>query len=183
MSVITCLNDCATNIPDVSFADCNPEINLSQIAKIYLAKPVAASFSDWTQASEWATRISTTDDTDDAIRPLTVIGDKPLPETGTKTISGGRIVTTDKKHTINFDIDESNATNHDFARGASKCTKSVKFWYETIGGKLFGGNDGIDGTFAIDMTLSRTEGDIILYPGTLKWTSQDLEERCDSPIA
>ena len=61
--------------------------------------------------------------------------------------------------------------------------KQVKFWYETIGGLLFGGNSGIDGTFAIDMTLSKTEGDIILYPGTLKWSATDIEERTTSPIA
>lgn len=180
--IITCAEDCEFNIPAVSFAECNPEINLSQIAKLHIAQPDAADFTDWTQAAEWTTRISDTSTDVDAIRSLTVIADKPLPETGSKTISGGRIVTTDKKHTINFEIDESNATNHEFARGG-KCMKQVKFWYETIGGKLFGGNKGIKATFAVDMTLSRAEGDIILYPGTLKWSSQDLEERTTSPIA
>ncbi len=179
---ITCAEDCEFDIPEVSFAECNPEINLSQIAKIYIAQPDATSFSDWTQAAEWTDRISNTSIDPDAIRPLTVVADKPVPETGTKTISGGRIVTTDKKHTINFEIDESNATNHEFAR-SGKCMKQVKFWYETIGGKLFGGNAGIEATFAVDMSLSRAEGDIILYPGTLKWSSQDLEERTTSPIA
>lgn len=179
---IVCTDDCDFEIPEVSFAECNPEINLSQIAKIYIAQPDAAVFTDWTAAGEWTTRISDTATGADNIRPLTVVGDKPLPETTSKTISGGRIVTTDKKHTINFEIDESNATNHEFVRGG-KCMKQVKFWYETIGGLLFGGNSGIDGTFAIDMTLSKTEGDIILYPGTLKWSATDIEERTTSPIA
>lgn len=179
---VTCTEDCQFEIPAVAFADCNPEVNLSQIAKIYIAQPDAADFADWTAPGEWATRISLTATGADNIRPLTVIGDKPVPETTEKTISGNRIVPTDKKHTINFDIDESNATNHDFVRGG-KCVKQVKFWYETIGGKLFGGNAGIDGTFKIDMTLSRTGGDIIIYPGTLKWSSTDTEEMTDSPIA
>lgn len=178
---IVCLDDCSFDIPAVSFADCNPEVNLSQIAKIYMAQPDAAGFTDWTLAGEWVSRISS-DSTDvDAIRAITVIADKPIPETTSKTISGNRIVVTDKKHTINFDVDESNVTNHEFARGG-KCIRQVKMWYETIGGLLFGGNSGIDATFTIDMNLSRSEGDIILYQGNLKWSSTDLEERTTSPI-
>jgi hypothetical protein len=179
---ITCAEDCSAEIPEVLFADCNPEINLSQIAKIYIAQPTAADFADWTSPTEWTARLSASAQDTDSIRPLTVIGDKPLPEKSEKTISGNRIVTTDKKHTLNFDIDETNATNHEFVRNG-KCMKKVKFWYETIGGLLFGGNSGIQGTFAIDMALSRGEGDIILYPGTIKWTGVDVEERCTSPIA
>lgn len=179
---VTCTEDCEFEIPAVSFAECNPEINLSQIAKIYIAQPDAADFSAWDVVTEWTARLSDTATGADSIRPLTVIADKPLPEKTSKTISGNRIIDTDKKHTINFDIDETNATNHDFARGG-KCVKRVKFWYETIGGQLFGGNAGIEGTFSIDMSLSRTEGDIILYQGTLKWSSTDLEERTTSPIA
>lgn len=179
---IQCTDDCDFDIPAVSFAECNPEINLSQIAKIYIMQPDAADFADFTNVTEWTARLSQTSTDVDAIRTLTVVGDKPLPETTEKTISGNRIVPTDKKHTINFDIDESNATNHEFVRG-TKCVKQVKFLYETIGGLLFGGNSGIAGTMKVDMTLSRTEGDIVLYPGTLKWSSTDLEERTTSPIA
>ena len=182
MSVVTCLEDCDFNLPATSFAECNPEVNLSQIAKIYVAKPEAASFSDPYDITEWNTRLSETANDADSIRPLTVIGDKPLPEKTEKTISGNRIVVTDKKHTLNFDIDESNAINHEFVRG-SKCIKSVKFWYETIGGKLFGGPDGINGTIAVDMTLGRADGDIILYQGTLKWSDTNTEEMGDSPLA
>lgn len=180
---IACGEDCDFNLPATSFAECNPEVNKSQIAKIYLAKAGAADFTDVTDITEWNTRLTETGIAADDIRPITVIGDKPLPEKTEKEISGGRTVVTDKKHTINFDIDETNATNHDFMRGASKCVKSVKFWYETIGGKLYGGNTGISGTLSIDMSHSRTTGDITLYQGTLKWTSDDTEERCDSPLA
>ena len=179
---IVCTNDCEFEIPAVSFASCNPEINLSQIAKIYLAQPDAANFTAWDEATEWVTRISDSATDANSIRPITVVGEKPLPSVTEKTISGNRIVPTDKKHVINFEIDESNATNHEFARGG-KCVKQVKFWYETIGGLLFGGNTGIDGTFAIDMSLPKGEGDIIVYPGSLKWSSTNLEERCTSPIA
>lgn len=180
---ITCPADCEDlDIPSVLFTECDPETNLSQIAKIYLAKSDAADFSDWTVVTEWNTRLSSTATDPDTIRPITVIGDKPLPEVTEKTISGGRIVVTGGKQVINFDIDETNATNHEFARG-TKCVRQVKFWFETIDGVLFGGNTGISGTLNVNMVLSRTEGDIILYPGTLKWNSADVPERTTSPIA
>lgn len=181
-TLVICPDDCDFSLPPVSFGECNPEVNLSQIAKIYLAKPQASAFTDVTDINEWNARLSETDTGANAIRPIIVIGDKPLPEKTERTISGGRTVVTDKKHVVNFDIDETNAQNHDFVRN-TKCIKSVKFWYETIGGLLFGGNTGINGTLEVDMALSRTEGDIIVYPGTLRWSSRDLENRDTSPLA
>jgi len=182
LSLITCGEDCDYDLPAVSFADCDPETNLSQISKIRIAKKTAADFSDWTQASEWATRISATSTDPDAIRELSVIGDKPKPETTKKGISGGREIVAAKKHTLNVEIDESNAINHEFVRG-TKCIKTVKFWYGTIGGLLFGGNTGITAQLELDMTLGRNDGDIVVYQGTLIWSKIDLEERCTDPVA
>lgn len=180
---IQCADNCEDlDIPSVSFLDCDPEINLSQIAKIYQAKTTAASFSDWTSPTEWTARLNDTSTDVDAIRTLRVIGELPLPSKTEKTISGGRIVTTDSKNQVNFEIDETNATNHEFVRGM-KCVKRGKFWFETIGGLLFGGNEGIEASITVDMVLSKTEGDIILYPGSLKWSSTDVLERTPSPIA
>lgn len=179
---VSCAEDCEFELPRVKFAECDPEINLSQISDIYAAQPDAASLSDWTDPAVWAARLSETSTDADAIRPIKVVGDKPKPETQTKIISGKRKIVTDKNHVINFEIDESNIHNHYFARGV-KCIKKLKIWYGTIGGLLFGGNDGIEATFEIDMTLSRTEGDIVLYAGTLSWSTTELEERIDSPIA
>lgn len=182
LSLVICEADCDFNLPEVSFASCNPEVNESQIEKLYIAKPTAADFSDWTTATEWTNRLSQTANDADSIREYTVVGDKPLPEKTSKVISGGRTVNVGKKHTINFDIDESNAINHDAVRN-HKCIVEVKFWYQTKSGHLFGGNTGITASMEVDMTLGRGDGDIILYPGTLKWDSLDLEERTTSPIA
>lgn len=181
-SLINCGNDCDADLPEVSFATCDPEVNESQISKLRIAKKSAADFADWTQAAEWGTRISANSTDPDAIRELNVVADKPKPEATKKTISGNREIVTGKKHTINFDIDESNAINHEFVRG-TKCVKTVKAWYGTIGGLLFGGNSGIAAQMEVDMTLGRNQGDIILYQGTLTWNAMDLEERCTDPVA
>ena len=182
MSLITCGSDCDPDLPAVSFADCDPVTNESQIKEIRLGKKTATDFSNWDQLSEWTTRLSQTDTSDDALRPIKVVADKPKPETTKKTISGNREIVTAKKHTINFDIDESNLINHNFVRG-TKCIDTVKFWYVTLSNKLFGGNTGITATLEVDMTLSRNQGDIQMYQGTLTWYSKDLEEMCDDPVA
>lgn len=65
----------------------------------------------------------------------------------------------------------------------TKCIKTVKFWYGTIGGLLFGGNTGITAQLELDMTLGRNDGDIVVYQGTLIWSKIDLEERCTDPVA
>lgn len=182
LSIITCGTGCDFELPAVDFDECDPEVNESQIQKIYVAKTTASDLSDWTSAVAWAARLSQTDTGANAIREFTVIGDKPLPSSTEKEISGGRKIQTNKQHVINFDIDETNATNHDAVRNA-KCITQVKVWYQTKSGHLFGGNAGIEASLNIDMTLSRTSGDYILYQGTLKWESKDTEERIVSPIA
>ncbi len=180
-ATVQCNEDCDFDIPAVKFADCNPEVNESQVSDLYLSQTDADDFNDWTQATEWGDRISPDATDKNSIRNLKVVGDKPKPETQSRTISGKRVVVTGKNHVLNFDIDETNAINHEFVRG-SKCIKQVKMHYGTIGGLLFGGNTGIKATMEVDMTLSRTDGDIVLYQGTLKWSSLDTEERCPSPL-
>jgi hypothetical protein len=182
LSIITCGEDCDFDLPAVLFADCDPETNESQIVKIYEAKANAADLSDWSDPAAWAARLDQSSTDPDAIREYTVIGDKPKPEATKRKISGGRTVITGKKHVVNFDVDESNATNHDAVRG-HKCIDQVKFWYQTKSGHLFGGNSGITASMEIDMVLGRAEDDIIIYPGSMAWDSRDLEERIVSPIA
>lgn len=185
LSAIVCESgDCGSDpLPPFSFSDCEPEINESQIAAIYMtADSDDNEFTDWTAAGEWTTRIDNTDTDPNKIRKVTVIGDKPLPEKTEKTISGLRKIVTNKKHTLNFDIDESNQIIHDAVRKIGKCIKKVRFWYVTVSGIAFGGNEGISGTINIDMNLSRAEGDLILYSGTLQWQSNELEERCVFPL-
>jgi hypothetical protein len=178
-----CNQQCGSFIlPDVNFEDCNPEIHESQIEKIYVCSDLEAPLNDWNDASEWATRLAQTAGTATSIRELTVIGDMPLPEKTEKVISGGRKVQVNKDRTINFDIDELNDINYDAAISL-QCAKKVKIWFQTRSGHLFGGNEGIDADLDLDLFLSRAEGDIQLFQGTLKWKSDFAPRRIVSPIA
>lgn len=183
MATITCPTDCTALLPVVEFDQCAPKINLSEITKIYVGKPSVSAFTDWKLATEWTTRISETDVANaDAIRPLTVIADKPAPANVIKDISNGRKIAVRKDHTINITIDDVSDKNYEFMR-STECGGQVKFWYETKGGYLYGGNEGIDGTIVLDDVLNRGNDEIETLAGTLTWSSKFSPERTLSPIA
>lgn len=180
-----CELGCDAELPLVDFDDCNPEVSLSEIRKVYVGKAISAPFTDWTDPSEWAARLSETSTTgDDYIRPLTVIGDLPAATNREKVISNDRRVVTGKDRTINFEIDESTDANYDFLRQL-ECGVTVKrkVWFETMGNKLFGGNYGIDMYLTGNIVLDRgTDGiERYLFIGT--WQSKFSPERTISPIA
>lgn len=173
---------CTTEVlPETDFNFCAPEIDLSEIQRVFIAKVGAAPFDDWTQAGEWNTRMSETDTTIDAIRPFTVIGDKPIPTKQVKDISGGRKRNTRKDHVVNFTVDDVSDANHAFLQAVEN-GKNFRMWYETAGGKMFGGNSGILCEVSGDMALNRGNGEIAGYQYIATWAKNTTEDRCDSPI-
>jgi hypothetical protein len=190
---IVCPDDCVTGLPVVSFLDCLPEVSASEINKIFLALSTAASFTDVSSPTEWAKRLSMTNTVPvttptnttvvgDLIRPLTVIADKPAPGSSVKDISNGRQVTLFKTHVINITIDDFSKENADFQR-ALECGGLFKMWYQTKGGLLFGGNDGILVKINLDMVLGRGDTEVATISGTATWKSKFTEEFTESPLA
>jgi hypothetical protein len=164
MPTPTCAENCDFTLPVVQFDDCAPEVVYSEIRRIFLAKKAAAPFSNWLNATEWLARMSQTSTTgNDYIRPLTVIGDKPAAADVVKEISNGRRVVIGKDHTINFSIDDVSQANYDFMRGL-ECGGEFRLWYETEGGFIYGGNEGI----VVRLTIT--------------WRSKFSPERGISPI-
>lgn len=164
----------------VDFDFCDPEVEASEIGRIFIRRENSVDFTDWTQAEEWNTRVSEDSTDPDAIRALTVIGDKPLPAATKKVISGGRNIVSRKEHTINITIDEVTAANHGLMQGTETGIR-VKANYEA-GKFMFGGNQSISGLLQLDMVLARGLGEIMVYQGTFTWVSPHTEDRCLSPI-
>lgn len=177
-----CPANCATSLPVVKFDVCAPNANLSEIEKIFVTKPIAEPFTDWKLAGEWTTRISEVSTTgDDIIRPLTVIGDKPAPSNVVKEISNGRKINVRKDHTLNITIDDVSTENYEFMR-TLECGGQVKIWYQTSGGFLYGGNDGIDATMVLDDVLNRGRDETETLTGSITWSSKFSPDRTLSPI-
>lgn len=170
---------CTDPIPAVSFTDC-PDVLRSEIVRVFIGKPGYA-FNDWTDAAEWAARLSDTWQDPTAIRELKVIGDKPAPDTTKITISDRRQVVVNKAHTLNFEIDEVNDTNYELVN-ALECNGSVNMWYMTIDNKMYGGNDGIQAQLELNDVLDRGNEAIDKLIGVATWNNKFSPARIDSPV-
>lgn len=171
----------AETLPVTDFDFCEPEVALSEIQRVFLAKVAADPFTDWTQSGEWTERVSETSLDRNAIRAFTVIGDKPLPTKQTREISGGRRRHVRKTHIINFTVDDVTNDNHAFLQQVEN-GQNFRMWYETAGGYMFGGNEGILCEVSGDMQLNRGQGEIKVYNYVAQWDKSRTENRCQSPI-
>ena len=176
-----CATDCDQPLAAVEFDDCAPEINLSEIKRMFVAKGNAAAFLNWAQAAEWTDRLSQSGVEVDAIRELTVIGDMPAGSGISKDISNGRKYIVGKDRTINFTIDDVSNQNYEFAR-STECGGKYRVWIETMGGKMYGGNRGIKASVVMDILLNRGDGEIESIAGVASWRAKFSPERVDSPI-
>jgi hypothetical protein len=182
MPTPTCPANCDFTLPVVQFDNCAPLVVYSEICRIFLAKKAAAPFTNWLSATEWLARMSQSSTTgNDYIRPLTVIGDKPAAADIIKEISNGRKIVIGKDHTINFTIDELSQANYDFMRGL-ECGGEFKLWYETEGGYIYGGNEGITVRLTLNDVLNRGREEIETLVGVITWRSKFSPERGISPI-
>lgn len=182
MPVITCPNGCESALPVVKFDDCSPTIVLSEIQTIFLAKNSATAFTDVESPTEWATRLSMTATDEDAIRPLTVIADKPACTPVVKELSNGRKKVIRLDQTLNVEIDDVTDENYNFMR-VSQCGGQYKMWHKTAGGKIYGGNEGISDAFLqLNEVLGRGKDEIEKIQGTVTWSDSNSPERGVSPI-
>lgn len=180
MPLPICPTGCGSNLPEVEFDECAPEINEGRIDKIYLTN-VGNPLADWTSAVEWNGRLDNAAPLADSIITLTVTGDKPEPTANEQEISLGRKIISNKTHVINYSIDETNDANHEFVR-QNECSGQYLMWYETSGGKLFGSTDGIVVSFASDMAIPGTVDELITFVGKAEWKAKFTEERIISPL-
>ena len=181
MATVVCPNNCETELPEVRFSKCSPTIVLSEIVRIFLGKQSTEPFTDWKSATEWTTRLSENGTTANAIRPLTVIADKPAGSPVVKEISNGRKYNLRKDFTINIEIDDVSKENYEFMR-VTQCGGEYKLWFETAGGRLYGGNEGIDASLVLDNVLGRGKDEIEKITGTASWSDKFSPEMALSPI-
>lgn len=176
-----CPQDCSGVLPVVSFSDCSPEVNLSEIEFVVMGAPGTKPFTDISSASEWANRLDNDGNDPNDLRLIRVIGDKPAPTDQEQTISGARIVTVNRTHTLNFDIDETNDINYDAAR-MLQCAGQKIIWYITRSGHVFGGSEGIPASVKINELLNRGENEIQRLQGVATWQNQFMPERDVWPL-
>lgn len=177
-ATITCATSCTQTLPAVDFSLCNPVVNFGEIDAIFITNP-GNPLTDETDATEWATRMGLS--TSAKIVELHVIADKPAPESNEIQISRNTTVVGDKGHTINVEIQQTNATNYEMLR-KFECGKKILFWYRTAGALLYGGASGIEGSLILNEIIPKSRKELITFQGTLKWQARFHPCRTASPI-
>lgn len=179
MSLIpNCPVDCAAELPAWSFATCVADVEAlgGEISYIYLSavgEPLSA-YSDLEGA-----RVSNSSTDADAIRKLTVIGDKPAPDPVYLLLSLNRRKLLRKTRTLNIIIDDVNDTNHEALR-ALECGSDDLYlmWYEDSNGYIYGGLEGIPvKNLELNEIIPQSRDEKITFTGVITWQSKYTEER------
>lgn len=178
---IECADDCESPLPVVEFNICAPVTNFGQIAKMYITND-GYPLTDENDLAEWILRANLPENDPARILELSVIGDKPLPTANEIELSRGRTANGAKDHIINFRIDETNSANYEAMR-QFECGLTVRVWYETFGGLLYGGLTGVLASIMLGDVIPESTAELITYQGTLKWKSKFSPCRTESPMA
>ncbi len=179
----TCATDCEVEtLPVAENPECVNAVVLeeSEICDLYIsledpANPGEALFkpADWTDPAAWATAIDNASTS--GIKHFSGIGDMPLPEKQEQTIFKKLIKVVGRNYTLNFDAQHMSRVNYEWGR-AAQCGLSVRFWFATIGGMLYGGENGIAATIDIGFPKERGAGAIATMQFLVRWTA-----KCDPP--
>ncbi len=174
----TCAEGCETQLPEVQFSICAPVTNFGQIAKIYQAND-GYPLTDENSLSEWQALAAS----DPArILEISVIGDMPLASDNEIALSRGRTANGAKDRLVNVRIDETNDVNYEYMR-STECGVTGRFWFETYGGKLYGGRLGILATIKLGEVIPEGITELVTFQGTIKWKDKFSPCRTDSPMA
>jgi hypothetical protein len=176
-----CPEDCSNaDLPNVDFSDCTDSVvdEESEITDIFLS--TGAKPEDWTSTASWNAILGQSGSNN--IRRLTGIGDEPIPEPLSRAISGGRTISENYKHTINFWVDDLSDANYSFMQRL-QCGGSFRMWYQTIGGFLYGGPNGIQvNVSSAAEVLERGENSFATLQYVFKWTAGCNPDRIETPI-
>ncbi len=165
---ITCSNDCTDELPEVDFSICAPEVNFGEIDGLFLTN-IGNPLTDVNSAAEWATRMAAADDT--KMFEWHIIGEKPAATDNEIQISRDITVSGKKDHLLNIEIQQTNHTNYEMMRNL-ECPRKVLGWYRTSGGKMYGGNTGIEMTVKLNHIIPKSNKEITTFGGTAKWSAK-----------
>jgi hypothetical protein len=128
----------------------------------------------WTDPASWATAID--NESAAAVHHLTVIGDVPAPEKNTVDLPKRQQKTISRTYTGTFDVMHLSDINYQLGL-TLQCGISARIWYATMGGKVYGGPEGIAVTLDADFPKERGGA-----PATMQISARWIA-KCDPPRA
>lgn len=177
----TCPENCTTQLPPLEHNYCAPKFFYAEIRKIFITTEDAGGLVDVTSLTEWNTRLTNTVVGADDIRYMDVIGSLEAPEETEIELSLDRKVMSYKTFTLGFKVDDISDLNYEFMRTWA-CGGIYRIWFETAGGKIFGGNDGILAQLKGNIIIPESSEEVMYIDGMATWKSKYNPEMHDSPF-
>lgn len=176
---ITCPTGCLNDVPRISFDECNPVVDFSEVDKLYLCA-VGRPLTDWTDAAEWGTRIDPWGVLGTDIRELWVSGELPEPERTSTEIDNERDVWSPMKFTMPLVIFENNLTNYDFIRQL-QCGGEYLAWY-SAGENMYGSTEGIEVNIKASAIITKGAKEANTLMLEVTWDAKHNPQRITNPL-
>jgi len=176
-----CPTGCDSTLAENTYDFCKQHIVTGEVDHVYLANGNAECFTNWALPGEWAARISTDSLDPNAIRRYRGIGDLPLGAADEIDISLCQKYQTEQTFTLNFDVEDVSDENYNAMR-TMQCGGILKGWFSG-GGKLFGGNCGLDVSVKAGYQIERGCKTLHKIMLVFSWENQFSPERTTNPIA
>ena len=147
---------CVVTLPAANADFCAPNAHFGRIDAILYTR-WGDDLTDWTDDTEWDTRISNSTalpspGTDAPVRFLFGTGELPLPEAAEQEISLGRRVKNKPVHTLPFNCDDTGNTNAALLAAMQETNDTYALWF-LVDDQLYGGNTGFPATMSFNGRL------------------------------
>lgn len=188
---LTCPADCDTAL-QLGATDANQDCTsykqrYSQIYSVIIKPTAAAAPLNWASApavTEVSGEIDNTNTDGTKSKRLVGEGEIPTPEKVEDEYPGRKTKTSFRTYTLNHTIKNLSDEQYDLLRQIQCGYTGFEIWYDTVGGHIFGGANGIDISF-IDVDFPKGGGrdDKALAILTIKWEADGDADRGNSPFA
>jgi len=158
--------------------DCCLETELGQICGLYFDPCCKNPIGDWSAEKilAWASIIDNSDTTATNVKYVVVEGSIPKAEKVTVSLPKGKTKTVKKIYTVTAKVKCIGDGINDFMRNVEKGNTNFKFWYESLGGYFYGGNNGISPTSADADKIHEEDATSVSY-----WEVVLTFEACTNP--
>jgi len=182
---LTCPTDCGTlNFPAIDVdQDCTAfEITESEVCGVLIVQDGNYP-TDWTSVAAWELVINNPGTTAADGKYLVGRGGVPVADKTTVELPKNIDRTITRKYALNLNILNMSDQNYEFLRAAQCGDTSIRVWFETVGGFLYGGPTGISPSI-VDADLPLNEGRDSYEQGTLLvgWEADGDTARSGSTI-
>ena len=131
------------------------ETYASQVCGIYFVQGLPPT--DWEDAAEWRARVDNGVVDPQGAKYLVGIGGLPVPEKVVRELPKFQDKTVKRRYTLTMRVLNLSDIQYNFLVSLQCGRTDYRFWYETVGGHLFGGPTGI-APAATDADLPHGEG-------------------------